>query len=103
MSREETISWIFLATAMASEIEPASFSDISSIADGINHTVPSHRELQTSFSWLTNNALIVKQGKKYKLTDKGKFEFESASKKTDLVLEIWKNIERSFEDKYSGQ
>ena len=88
---------------MASQIEPADFAGISSIADGINHAVPSHKELQTSISWLTNNGLIIKQGKKYQLTDKGKLEYESASKKTNLLLEIWKNIEVGFADKYGGQ
>ena len=37
MTEEETISWIFLSIALASETEPANVQEISNIADGINH------------------------------------------------------------------
>ena len=67
---------------------------ISSVADGINHSVPTDKELQTSISWLTKQGLIVNQGKKYELTDKGKLEYETASKLTDNLFEIWKILEK---------
>ena len=49
----QTISWIFLSTVLASQKEPADYSSISSIADGINHSVPTDKEMQSSLSWLT--------------------------------------------------
>ena len=69
-------------------------NSISSVADGINHSVPTDKELQTSISWLTKQGLIVNQGKKYELTDKGKLEYETASKLTDNLFEIWKILEK---------
>jgi len=94
MTDKQTISWIFLATALATNTKPTDMDGISSLADGINHAVPTHKELQTSIAWLTKHGLIVKQGKNYELTDKGKIEYETASKHTDKLLEIWKVLEK---------
>jgi hypothetical protein len=60
MTNEQTISWIFLSIALASQTEPTDFSGISSVADGINHAVPTQKELQTSIAWLTTNGLVEK-------------------------------------------
>lgn len=93
MTDIQTISWVFLATALASNTKPTDISGISSVADGINHAVPTQKELQTSISWLTTKGLIIKQGKNYELTSKGKLGYETASKNTHTVMKIWKNIE----------
>ena len=94
MSEEQVISWIFLAIAMASQIEPADYRGIIMIADGITHAVPNQKELQTSITWLTKNNLINKKGKRYNLTSKGQTEFEKASKKNMTLLKTWKNLEK---------
>jgi hypothetical protein len=91
-----TISWIFLATALATNTTPADIIGISSVADGINHAVPTQKELQTSISWLATEGLIIKQGKNYELTSKGKLEYEVASKNTKTLMKIWKNLEVKF-------
>lgn len=96
MTDLQTISWIFLATALATNTKPTDISGISSVADGINHVVPTQKELQTSISWLTTKGLIIKQGKNYELTSKGKLAYESASKNTQTVMKIWENIELNF-------
>lgn len=96
MTEIQTISWIFLATALATNIKPTDINGISSVADGINHAVPTQKELQTSISWLTNKELIIKQGRNYELTSKGKLEYETASKNTQTLMKIWKNIEMNF-------
>lgn len=96
MTDRQTVSWIFLSTAIASEKEPADFSSISSIADGINHAIPTHKELQTSMSWLTMKGLIIQVGKKYSLTEKGKLDYVESSKKSTTVLKIWDNIDVIF-------
>ncbi len=93
MKEEQTISWIFLSTAMASETRPTDFSGISMIADGINHAVPTQKELQSSLSWLIKHGLILKQGSKYSLSADGKMKYDEVVKKSNKVLEIWKNIE----------
>ncbi len=96
MTDLQTISWIFLATALATNIKPTDINGISEIADGINHAVPTQKELQSSISWLTRNELIIKYGKNYELTSKGKSEYEIASNKTEPLMNILKNIELKF-------
>ena len=96
MTNIQTISWIFLATALATKAKPTNLNGISSVADGINHTVPSQKELQTSISWLTTHGLIIKQGRNYELTSKGKLEYEKGSINTKNLLKICKNIELNF-------
>ena len=98
MTDPETISWIFLATAIATETESTSINGISAIADGINHAVPSHKEMQTSLDWLMIHGLIIKNGKNYSLSVRGKFEFDTASKNTEHVSDIWKILEVKFSD-----
>lgn len=93
MTDNQTTAWIFLATAMASQTEPTDFNSISSIADGINHAVPTHKELQTSLTWLTNNGLVTKIGNKYCLTEKGKMDYETASQQTLTLSKVWDNVE----------
>jgi hypothetical protein len=93
MTDNQIISWIFLATAMASQNEPADFNSISNIADGINHAVPTHKELQSSLTWLTANGLVTKIGSKYSLTEKGKMDFDSAAKQTSTLVKVWDNVE----------
>ena len=100
MTDIQTISWIFLATALATNTKPTDINGISSVADGINHAVPTQKELQTSISWLTRNELIFKQGKNYELTSKGKSEYETASSKTKTLMKIWENLEQNF-NKYA--
>ena len=89
----QTISWIFLSIVLASQKEPADYGSISSIADAINHAVPTDKEMQSSLSWLTRNGLIIKIGRKYSLTEKGKIKYEVSSKSASTVLKIWENIE----------
>ena len=96
MTDIQTISWIFLATALATNTKPTDINGISSVADGINHAVPTQKELQTSISWLLRNELIIKQGKNYELTLKGISEYETASSKTKTLMNIWENLELNF-------
>jgi hypothetical protein len=96
MTDQQTISWIFLATALASSTKPTDMNGIASVADGINHSVPTHKELQTSIAWLTKKGLTVKHGKNYELTDIGKLEFKSASQHTNNLLEVWNIIEKNL-------
>jgi hypothetical protein len=98
MTHEQTVAWIFLSTALATRIEPTDIRGISMIADGINHAVPTQKELQTSFSWLTQKGLVKKNGKKYCLTIEGEMEFENASKSTVILFEIWQNLENKIKN-----
>ena len=91
-----TIAWIYLALSMASETEPTDFNGISIIADGINHAVPTHKEMQTSISWLSEKGLVSKVGGKYTLTSTGRNDYKAASTGTNTLLKIWDNMEQKI-------
>lgn len=97
-NEKRIIAWIYLAVSIASETEPADFNDISMIADGINHAVPTQKELQTSTSWLMSKGLINKVGKKYTLTKKGKEDYATAQVETKTLLRMWDNLEKKIKN-----
>ncbi len=87
------ISWIFLSIAMGSQIEPITFDGISLIADGINHSVPNQKEINSSISYLLKNNLIIKNGKKYSLSENGNTIYLKSSNENKTILKIWENVE----------
>jgi predicted transcriptional regulator len=97
----ETISWILLAISVASQSSPATFEDITQIADGINHAVPTQKEMQTSISWLIANDLILKDGKKYTLSENGKNIYTMVNKRSNVLMKIWEHLESEIEQKYN--
>lgn len=88
------IAWIYLAISIASETEPSDINGISTIADGINHSVPTHKELQTSITWLLSNGLINKVNTKYHLTTKGEKYYNQLSIEYNTLLEMWDKLEK---------
>ena len=96
MRESQTISWIFLAIAMASQVEPANYNEISIIADGINHSVPTQKMLQSSIKWLTTKRFVSKEGSKYFLTEIGKNVIKISSAKSTFLLDQWKNLENEL-------
>ena len=90
---EKSISLIFLSIAITTKIKPAHFREISMIADGINHAVPTHNELQTSISWLMEKGLVLKNSNKYELFEKGKKVFENVSEMNMGYLSMMEKLE----------
>jgi hypothetical protein len=66
-----TIAWIFYALRLASETAPADFRSISQVADGLNHAVPTHKEMQLSLKWLTDAGLSERTSRGYVVTASG--------------------------------
>jgi len=93
LKEERTISWIYLSVAIASKTAPTDFRCISMIADGINHAVPTHQEIQSSLNWLSKNRLVTKNRDKYELTSKGKNDYSRASENTNTLIKMWDNME----------
>lgn len=91
-----TISWIFLAIALGSEKSPIDSKAMAQVADGINHAIPTHSEIQDAVSWLLNKGLIVQSNDSYSLSDTGRNIMFAASK-THILSKIWKNIEAEFQ------
>ena len=97
----ETISWILLAIFISSQSSPTTFEEIMQIADGINHAVPTQREMQTSISWLIANDLILKDGKKYSLSENGKILNDNVEKQNSVLMKMWKHLESELKQKYN--
>lgn len=91
MEKEQVTSWILLSIAYASQTAPANLASISQIADGINHAVPTQKELQESIHYLMANHLVAKEGKKYTLTKIGKDLVEKT--KSTTTMGTWKELE----------
>lgn len=97
MSNEkEVYSWIFLAIGLGDRKSPASLDEVIGFADAINHAIPSHKELQNSFGWLLKQNLILKEGKKYRVADKGIILLDKADATSNFLLEQWKYLEKQF-------
>lgn len=71
MDEAQTYALVMYSLVGASQSTPASFSAISQVADGINHAVPTHKEIQWSLKWLMGNGIVQKQGSGYLLTEMG--------------------------------
>lgn len=96
MSSEMVNSWIFLAVAMASQKSPTPLDGIIGVADGINHAIPTHKELQNAFGWLSKQGLILKKGKKYQLTEKGLILYKEANEKSKSIFGLRDYLENEF-------
>jgi hypothetical protein len=94
MTLAQTYSWIFYAIGLASQNVPAGLVDIEAIADGINHAIPTQKEMQKSISWCVSQGFVLKEGKKYKLTIEGSAVLNGSSSNTTFV--VWKYIENQF-------
>lgn len=97
-NEKRTLVWIYLALSIACETEPTDFNGISMIADGINHAVPTQKELQSSTSWLMSKGLVNKVGRKYTLTEKGKQDYSAAQEETKTFLKMWDNLEKKIKN-----
>lgn len=98
MTAETINSWIFLAVGMSSPESASSLREITGVADGINHAIPTHEELQNAFGWLLKQDLISKEGKKYRLTDKGLILYREASAKSKRIFGMWDYLKERFAD-----
>jgi hypothetical protein len=85
-----THAWIFLSLPE----QPASLTDIIAMADGINHAIPTQKELQQSFRWLQERGLMRKDGKRYSLTVKGAALRRDAS--SSMIMKTWENVAECF-------
>jgi predicted transcriptional regulator len=85
-----THAWIFLSLSE----QPASLTDIIAMADGINHAIPTQRELRQSFRWLEDRGLMRKEGKRYSLTVTGIALRRDAS--SSMIMKTWENVAERF-------
>lgn len=92
MDEPTTIAWIFCAVAMASENGPANRREISLVADGINHAVPTHNEMESSLSWLKTAGFIKADDRKaFSLSSDGKNLYVNAAA-GQSITECWAKL-----------
>lgn len=69
MTQQRRLSWIFYSVALATDLNHAGYSEISIIADGMNDTASSKREIKDSVGWLIKNGFVEGRRNNFKLTD----------------------------------
>ena len=73
-----------------------SLLDIEAVADGINHAVPTQKELSSSLNWTESKGLIERVGKKIFLTDRGRAFAARLTEKPGSVMKTWDRITAAF-------
>ena len=101
-SELEAVAWIFYSIALGSEAAPINRRDISSIADGINHAVPSESELTTSIRYLITLGFIQQTGKFFSLTQSGLAIVASARENSLTARSIWQALTVSLSEHRGG-
>lgn len=83
---------------MASHNQPVSYKEIEMVADGINHAIPTQKEMRATIAWLKSMGLVFKDGKKFKISDQGNKLHKQLSNGVGTISGVWKNIEKYFAD-----
>jgi hypothetical protein len=96
MENEFIQSWIFLASAYASEKAPAQKIEIIKFADGINKTPPSENEFETATKYLISNDYLNTNGTCYELSPKGLTLLRSFSSHLKSTPEVLKSLIEHF-------
>lgn len=90
MTEAQTHAWLFLSVPQA----PAPLQNVIAVADGINHAIPTDRELQVSLGWLQALGLVRKDGRMYSLTPAGVALRTECSATT--MMRTWDNVTARF-------
>jgi len=99
MTLAQTYSWIFYAIGLASKDGAAKHSAIEEVADGINHAVPTQKEIRSSITWLVSESLVMKEGKGYILSQTGKDLLKSSSANVGTAMGVWEKLEKQIASK----
>jgi len=97
MTEAQTYAWIFYATSIAASNQPAKRREIEAFADGINHAVPTHKEMAASFAWAESKGLLKRDGKTIQLTNEGRRFASQFTEKTSSAMKTWDRMTTAFE------
>lgn len=97
MTEAQTYSWIFYAASAACTKEGTNIRDIEAVADGINHAVPTLKEMTKSLKWAKTKGLISKEGKRFFITRDGQNLIAQVSSKGGTAMKTWERYTRLFE------
>ncbi len=97
-AEKQTVSWILLATALASENNFANRNKILLAADAINCAIPTNKEFENAIKLLVEKKLVfIVDDENYMLTESGKKLIGKASLKTKVLFQIKENLESLME------
>lgn len=96
MTEAQTYAWIFYAVSAAANKDGLKIRDIEAVADGINHAIPTPKEIAASLSWAESKGLIERVGKKVFLTEAGRTFAVRFSEKPRSVMNTWDHISAAF-------
>ena len=96
MTEANTYSWIFFAIAAISQQGAVKLSEITPFADGINHAIPTQKEIRNSLSWLERQSLVEREGKKVVVTEEGKSLFTRISSEPGGTMKTWNLLTSEF-------
>lgn len=97
MTEAQTYSWIFYSASAVAQKEAAKVREIESVADAINHAIPTQKEISSSFKWLESKGLITRAGKKVILTEEGKSLASEITGKSGSTMKTWDRITKAFQ------
>jgi hypothetical protein len=91
MTESTTLAWILYSISDGGSTLRA----IIGMADAINHSIPTHKELQTSLGWLQARGLVIKEGELFARTKAGSQLFSRC--KGSNVHEAWDMVSEQLE------
>jgi hypothetical protein len=98
MTEAQTYSWIFYAVSTSGAKEGAEIRDIEAAADGINHAIPTSKEMKQALEWAESKGLITKEGKRFLVTADGQNLIAQVSSKRGSLMKTWERYTRLFEE-----
>jgi hypothetical protein len=96
MTEAQTYSWIFYALASFANKDGASIRDIESVADGLNHAVPTQKEMSSSLRWAESKGLLEKTGTKIFLANSGRVFAARFFETPGSATKTWDRIGSAF-------
>jgi hypothetical protein len=94
---EDSDAWIFLSVAGAAGGELAALEQIMGIADYINRSIPSERELEGGLTRLLQAGLVHQEGRKLGLTETGRVLKERCKQRSRTPLKKWTFLTKVFQ------
>ena len=92
MTDAEVYSWILLSISYGGGTR----TEIAQVADGINHAVPTEKEMDASLLWLQEKRLVCIKDSRFKLTETGAAIFSKIPSST--MLKTWSAVAKTLEN-----
>src|SRR5713226_7645539 len=85
MTDAQIFSWILLSV----DEHGSTRRQISEIADGINHAVPTHQEMEMSLRWLQERGLVREDENRFAVTSTGAALIDRFRRPERPIMQTW--------------